>query len=87
MRRPSGPRSPRDDGPNAAQPIHGGLVARNVALAATSLMIVLPASDRTLGWLDGVTITAGVLAAAALYAAMDRLLANQPAVARARGVA
>jgi hypothetical protein len=74
-------------GPNASQPIHRGLVARNVALAATSLLTLLPAADRPLGWLDSVTVVAAVLAAAALYAAVDRLLANQPAVARARGVA
>jgi hypothetical protein len=58
------------------QPIGEGLVARNAALFALALLAALPASGRTLVWLDAATILGGAAALAALYAAVDAALAN-----------
>jgi len=72
--------------PGAARTIHGGLVVRNGALVLVALALLGPEAERPLGWLDVTTIAAAVAALVALYAALDRLLANAPAIARLRGV-
>ena len=74
-------------GPAARRPISGWLVARNAGLAALALLALAPVRPRTLGWLDAVTIVAALATCAALYAAVDELLAHAPAIARARGEA
>ncbi|HXJ32464.1 MAG TPA: MauE/DoxX family redox-associated membrane protein [Candidatus Eisenbacteria bacterium] len=74
-------------GPAGRQPISGWLVARNLAVVFAALACLGPVSTRPLVWVDVLTIGAGVLALAAVYGAADRLIANLPAVARARGVA
>ncbi len=74
-------------GPAGRQPISGWLVARNLVVALAALACLGSVSTRPLVWVDGLTIGAGVAAFAALYGAADRLIANLPAVARARGVA
>jgi len=61
-------------GPARRRPISSTLVARNVALAAAALTVALPVQPRALIWIDAVTITAGVLLLALLYAAIDGLL-------------
>lgn len=71
--------------PGAAHPIHAGLVARNAVLVVAALALAWPTSERPLGWLDVSTIALATAALAALYAALDRLLANAPAIARLRG--
>jgi hypothetical protein len=71
--------------PGAAQPIHAGLVARNAMLVVAALALGWPVAERPLGWLDVSTIALATAALAALYAALDRLLANVPAIARLRG--
>ena len=63
----------------AQQPLSVGLVLRNVALAAAALVALIPESQRQLGWLDVVSMLAGVLVLALIYAA-----ANQVLAARAR---
>jgi uncharacterized membrane protein YphA (DoxX/SURF4 family) len=73
--------------PGAARTIHAGLVWRNGVLVLVALALLAPEGVRPLGWLDVVTIAAAVAALVALYAALDRLLANAPAIARLRGVA
>ena len=71
-------------GPAHRQPISGGLVVRNALLAATVLVAVRP---RPLLWVDVLTVTAATATLAALYASLDRLLAQAPALARLRGAA
>jgi hypothetical protein len=70
-------------GPMKRRPISGWMVWRNLALAATLLIICLPWSSRALGGIDLLTIAAGALALALLYATVDSLMAvilrTQPA--------
>jgi hypothetical protein len=62
-----------------------GLVVRNGTLALAALAAAArPPDPRPLVWVDAVTVGGAVVVAAALYAAVDRLLANQPALVRAR---
>jgi hypothetical protein len=68
-------------GAGAAQPLRFALILRNAILATTAAAAALPATARPMSWIDGLTIGGGVAAAAALYAAVDALLANAPAVA------
>ena len=58
------------------QPLGEGLVVRNAVLVAIALVAALPASGRTLTWIDAATIAGGAAALAALYAAADTALAN-----------
>jgi hypothetical protein len=71
--------------PGTAHPIHAGLVARNLVLVVAALALAWPATARALTWLDAGTIALATTALGALYAALDRLLANAPAIARLRG--
>ena len=66
-------------GPAARRPIHTGLVARNVVLAATAgLAAVVPIAPRVVGWVDGLGVAGGVAATASLYLAVDQLMAEAP---------
>jgi hypothetical protein len=71
-------------GPAARRSISGRLVARNVILATLALVALVPVVPRQLLWIDGVTIAAATVALAACWAAMDRLLALEPGLARLR---
>jgi hypothetical protein len=71
-------------GPAARRSISGPLVGRNVILAALALAALAPVVPRQLLWIDGVTIVAATVALAACWAAMDRLLALAPGLARMR---
>jgi Methylamine utilisation protein MauE len=71
-------------GPAARRAISGRLVTRNVALAGLALAALAPVAQRGLLWIDGVTIAAATVALAACWAAMDRLLALEPGLARLR---
>jgi hypothetical protein len=62
----------------ASRSLSGGLVVRNGVLIIAALTSALPATSRSLAWIDAVTIVAGVAAAALLYAAADGLLATAP---------
>lgn len=59
----------------ATQPLSVGLVLRNVALAIAAITALVPAPARHLGWLDVVSMAAGVVVLSALYAATNQLLA------------
>jgi methylamine utilization protein MauE len=72
-------------GPGTRRPIGTGLVVRNVALAAAALAVARPPASRELVWIDGLTVVAGTIALAAAYVAVDRLVAQAPALARLRG--
>lgn len=74
-------------GPATRRPISGWLVARNLALAAAALAGLAPVAARQLVWVDALTVAGGTAVLAALWAALDRLLADAPALARVRGVA
>jgi hypothetical protein len=71
-------------GPAVRRPIGGGLVARNLALAAVALAGLAPLSARAWSWVDGGTAAAATIALAACWTAADRLLALAPALARLR---
>lgn len=71
-------------GPAGRQAIGAPLIVRNAVLAAVALVSALPAAPRTLAWVDGVTIAAGVAVLALLYAAFDGLLAHAPRIALLR---
>src|SRR5262245_19029666 len=74
-------------GSAARRPISGWLVARNLGLAAACLTAFLPVHGRALLWVDGVTIACATAALAAVYASLDRMIADAPALARVRGEA
>ncbi len=68
------------------QPLSAALAARNGLLIAAALASALPATARSLTWVDGLTVGFGVTMLALLYAAVDGLLALAPRVAnRLRG--
>ncbi len=58
------------------QPLGPHLLARNTVLIALALTAALPASGRALTAIDAASIAGGAGALAALYAAIDALLAN-----------
>lgn len=74
-------------GPGARQPIAPWMLARNAVLIACAAALLGPQRPRAWTMTDGVTATAATLALFALYAAVERLGANHPALARLRGEA
>jgi hypothetical protein len=64
----------------ADQPLSGGLVIRNLLLAAFALIAALPASERQLGLPDYAILIASVLAVSLLYIAANQLLGNNAAI-------
>ncbi len=71
-------------GPATRRPISGWLVGRNLALAGMALVALAPGAQRPLVWIDGLTVLGATLAAAACWAATDRLLAHAPTIAGLR---
>jgi hypothetical protein len=67
-------------GPGLRQPLSGWLVWRNLALAAGALLILFPVKSRALLWVDAISIVATVGILAALYATLNRLMANARAL-------
>ena len=61
------------------QPLSGGLLARNAALAAAAIPAALPDSERTLVWVDALTATAGLAVLALLWLAAQALAFGAPA--------
>jgi len=59
----------------ATQPLSTGLVVRNAMLALVVTIGLVPVASRAIGWIDIVSIVAGVVVAGALYAAANQLLA------------
>jgi hypothetical protein len=72
-------------GPAFRQPLTPWLLARNAVLAGIAAARFVPVRDRTLIWVDSVSVLGGVAVLAALYSASNRMLANAPALARLRG--
>jgi hypothetical protein len=66
--------------------ISGTLVARNTTLAALAVAGLLPPGSRAITWLDAITIGAFTAFAAAIYATVDRMIGDAPALARVRGL-
>jgi hypothetical protein len=62
------------------QQLSWGLVARNSLLIVAALTATVPASDRTIGLVDYVTLVAGLLAVVLLYGAANQLLNNAAAI-------
>lgn len=60
------------------------LVGRNLVLVAIALAGVVPPGERALGWVDAITATGLAGVAALAWIAVDGLVANLPAVERAR---
>jgi hypothetical protein len=71
-------------GPSLRQPLSPALLARNALLAAAALACLLVPSERTLVWLDAVTISAATAALAAVWSGAHRALANAPRLAGLR---
>ncbi|MAN62264.1 MAG: methylamine utilization protein MauE [Parvibaculum sp.] len=63
-------------GIGADQKIHWGLVVRNGVLAITTGFLLLPATDRALGWFDFATAGFAVLLLLLIYATAEHLLRN-----------
>lgn len=59
-------------GPAGAKPLGPGLVARNGMLVVAALAASLPATPRSVSWLDAVTVTGAVAALACLFAAAEQ---------------
>jgi len=72
-------------GPEHAQTLSWGLVARNVALAALALAAGVGTGARALSGIDLLSIAGGTLAVAGLYFAANQLLANRPRLDAMRG--
>ena len=66
------------------QSLSGWLVWRNLLLAGLALACLLPVHSREFLWLDSVSIIFAVGALAAVYATVNRLIANVPELARLR---
>lgn len=63
-------------GPAARQPISGGLILRNMFIVIVAAGAALPATGRSLLWMDAITITGGIIVLALLYFTLDTLLSN-----------
>jgi len=74
-------------GPGMRRPVSNALMVRNLVLAGAALVVLVPESERALGWIDLATVLAATATLAALWTAVARLDANRPALARVRGVA
>jgi hypothetical protein len=62
------------------QQLSWGLVVRNCILIVAALAATLPASERTIGLVDYVTLIAGLLAIVLLYGAANQLMNNGAAI-------
>ncbi len=62
------------------QQLSWGLVLRNLVLIFAALTATMPASERTIGIIDYVTLIAGLLAIVLLYGAANQLLNNGAAI-------
>jgi hypothetical protein len=72
-------------GPGARSPVGPGLVVRNLVLICAALAAgFVPVHARVLVWVDYLTVPLAVAAVAALYAAVERVLALAPTVAALR---
>jgi hypothetical protein len=58
----------------ATHPLSWGLVARNIVLAVAAVLASRPTLERSMDWIDALTLVLGVLAFYALYLMADELL-------------
>jgi hypothetical protein len=58
------------------QPVGYPLVWRNLLLALVASLMAIPVGERALGMLDAVTVIAGTVVAAIVYAGFNRLVTN-----------
>jgi hypothetical protein len=58
----------------ATHPLSWGLVARNIVLATAAVIASQPTMERSMDWIDALTLVLGVLAFYALYLMADELL-------------
>lgn len=65
-----------------SHPLSWGLVLRNLVLAAAALLASQPALERSLDWVDALSLVLGVLAFYALYLMADELLRQATRLAR-----
>lgn len=68
-------------GPSARQEISGALIGRNALLLVAPLALLLPEAPRSLGWIDLLTIVAGLATVASIFIAANQLLAITTSVA------
>lgn len=70
----------------AARPgaLSGWLLARNAALAVAAAALLVPPEGRDLVWIDFLTIGLGTVALLCVFGAIDRLIAQAPALADLR---
>jgi hypothetical protein len=71
-------------GPGRRQSISGWLVARNALLVGVALLAAVPPGNRTLGWVDALSLCGGLTAAVLVLAAASRLAAEAPTSQRLR---
>ena len=72
-------------GAGARRPLSEALIARNALLIVGAALCALPVAERPLIWLDALTVTAGAVALALLYAALDAAVENAPRLRALRG--
>lgn len=65
-----------------SHPLSWGLVSRNLVLAAAALMASRPTLERSMNWVDALTLILGVLAFYAFYLMADELLRQASRLAR-----
>jgi len=66
-------------------PLSWGLVLRNLVLSAAAFIASRPTLERSMDWIDAVTLVLGVLAFYALYLMADELLRQATRLARLAG--
>ena len=71
-------------GPAGRQTLSGWLIARNLVVALIAVVSTVSITERTLIWLDLITIGAGVAVLALAYSSANYLIANAPELARLR---
>ncbi len=69
----------------ASHPLSWGLVGRNLVLAAAAVLASRPTLERSMDWIDALTLVLGVLAFYALYLMADELLRQASRLARSEG--
>lgn len=65
-----------------SHPLSWGLVLRNLVLAAAALIASRPTLERSMDWIDALTLVLGVLAFYAFYLMADELLRQASRLAR-----
>jgi len=71
-------------GPASRHELSGWLVLRNLVLLGLVLFALGPAAERSLNWLDLLTVIFGAAVASGLYMGLNQLLAQAPRLASLR---